>query len=110
MNLRSKNPTDLLRAELSLGVTAVSFVAKPPTFRRADSHRSINSSMEVGGSDSDGREFKNAEEMWREQVGDPKKKTDWYSQGVRYWEVSGKLLLFFFEFLSFYFFGLEFPD
>ncbi|KAG7963928.1 hypothetical protein I3843_09G142900 [Carya illinoinensis] len=42
--------------------------------------------MEVGGSDSDGREFKNADEMWREQVGDPSKKTDWYHQGVGYWQ------------------------
>lgn len=48
--------------------------------------------MEVGGSDSDGREFKNADEMWREQVGDPSKKTDWYHQGVGYWQVCKTLL------------------
>lgn len=48
--------------------------------------------MEVGGSDSDGREFKNADEMWREQAGDPCKKTDWYSQGVGYWQVCTTLL------------------
>ncbi|KAB1222893.1 Alpha N-terminal protein methyltransferase 1 [Morella rubra] len=42
--------------------------------------------MEIGGSDSGGREFKNAEEMWREQAGDPSKKTDWYCQGVGYWQ------------------------
>ncbi|KAE8099826.1 hypothetical protein FH972_017779 [Carpinus fangiana] len=42
--------------------------------------------MEVGGSDSNGRQFKNAEEMWRDQAGDPSKKTEWYSHGVGYWE------------------------
>ncbi|GMP73221.1 hypothetical protein CsSME_00031040 [Camellia sinensis var. sinensis] len=42
--------------------------------------------MEVGGSDSDGREFKNAEDMWREEVGDLHKKSEWYSKGVGYWE------------------------
>lgn len=42
--------------------------------------------MEVGGLDSKGREFKNAEEMWREQAGDPSKKCDWYKHGVGYWE------------------------
>ena len=26
--------------------------------------------MEAAGCDSDGREFKNAQEMWREQIGD----------------------------------------
>lgn len=77
----------LLRTELSLGVTAASVVAKP-LFRRANRLGSSSISMEISGSDSDGREFKNAEEMWREQVGDPNKKTDWYRQGVGYWEVS----------------------
>ncbi|KAK9267350.1 hypothetical protein L1049_009774 [Liquidambar formosana] len=43
--------------------------------------------MEAGGLDSDGREFKNAEEMWRGEIGgDPHKKTEWYRQGVGYWE------------------------
>ncbi|KAK7851525.1 alpha n-terminal protein methyltransferase 1 [Quercus suber] len=42
--------------------------------------------MEVGGLDSKGRQFKNAEEMWREQTGDPSKKCDWYKHGVGYWE------------------------
>ncbi|KAG8385173.1 hypothetical protein BUALT_Bualt03G0014400 [Buddleja alternifolia] len=44
--------------------------------------------MEGGGTDSDGREFKSAEEMWREEVGDgdPLKKSQWYSQGVGYWQ------------------------
>lgn len=52
--------------------------------------------MEKGGLDSAGREFKNAEEMWREQVGeDQSKKTEWYRQGIGYWEVSafGNLLV-----------------
>lgn len=44
------------------------------------------SKMEVGGSDSDGREFKNADDMWREEVGDLHKKSEWYSKGVGYWE------------------------
>ncbi|GMN68015.1 hypothetical protein TIFTF001_037073 [Ficus carica] len=43
-------------------------------------------SMEVGGSDSDGRQFKSAAEMWSDQVGDLSKKTGWYRQGVGYWE------------------------
>lgn len=40
--------------------------------------------------DSDGREFQSAEEMWREEVGDgdPLKKSQWYSQGVGYWQVN----------------------
>ncbi|CAK9152221.1 unnamed protein product [Ilex paraguariensis] len=42
--------------------------------------------MEVGGLDSDGREFKTADEMWKEEVGDHQKKTEWYSKGVNYWE------------------------
>ncbi|OVA05134.1 Protein of unknown function DUF858 [Macleaya cordata] len=43
--------------------------------------------MEVGGSDSDGREFKNAEEMWREEFGEgDHQKTEWYRKGVGYWE------------------------
>lgn len=42
--------------------------------------------MEVGGSDSNGREFKSAEEMWKEQAGDPNKKSEWYQQGVGYWQ------------------------
>ncbi|KAM7530361.1 hypothetical protein LguiB_033771 [Lonicera macranthoides] len=42
--------------------------------------------MDAGGSASDGREFKNAEEMWREEIGDQNKKTQWYHKGVSYWE------------------------
>ncbi|KAK1384816.1 Methyltransferase [Heracleum sosnowskyi] len=42
--------------------------------------------MNTAGLDSDGREFKNADEMWKEEVGDNQKKTDWYRIGVGYWE------------------------
>ncbi|KAM6567651.1 hypothetical protein CsatA_026779 [Cannabis sativa] len=42
--------------------------------------------MELGGLDSHGRQFKNADEMWNDQVGDSTKKTEWYRQGVGYWE------------------------
>ncbi|KAL8508276.1 hypothetical protein ACS0TY_018749 [Phlomoides rotata] len=44
--------------------------------------------MDGGGVDSDGRQFGSAEEMWREEVGDsdPFKKSQWYSQGVGYWQ------------------------
>ncbi|KAK4440280.1 Alpha N-terminal protein methyltransferase 1 [Sesamum alatum] len=44
--------------------------------------------MNGRGVDSEGREFNNAEEMWREEVGDgdPLKKSHWYSQGVGYWQ------------------------
>lgn len=47
--------------------------------------------MELSGLDSNGKQFKNAEEMWREQIGEegePHKKTQWYHEGVSYWEVS----------------------
>ncbi|KAK7400223.1 hypothetical protein VNO78_11423 [Psophocarpus tetragonolobus] len=42
--------------------------------------------MDAAGLDSDGREFKTAEDMWREQTGDSTKKTQWYREGVSYWE------------------------
>ncbi|XP_061373175.1 alpha N-terminal protein methyltransferase 1 isoform X2 [Gastrolobium bilobum] len=42
--------------------------------------------MDAGGLDSDGRKYKSADEMWREQAGDPNKKTEWYHHGVTYWE------------------------
>ncbi|XXG68562.1 hypothetical protein AAC387_Pa06g1619 [Persea americana] len=45
--------------------------------------------MEAVGSDSDGREFKNANEMWREEIGgegEADKKQEWYRKGVGYWE------------------------
>ncbi|XP_008439522.1 alpha N-terminal protein methyltransferase 1 isoform X2 [Cucumis melo] len=42
--------------------------------------------MEGSGADTDGHEFKNAEEMWREHVGNPTKRTEWYREGVGYWQ------------------------
>ena len=50
--------------------------------------------MEAAGTDSDGREFKSPDEMWLEHTGDNNKKTQWYRDGVAYWEVS---FFFFFE-------------
>lgn len=49
-------------------------------------NRKINC-MDATGLDSHGREFKTADEMWREHAGDPSKKTEWYRDGVSYWEV-----------------------
>ncbi|XP_059291222.1 alpha N-terminal protein methyltransferase 1 isoform X2 [Lycium ferocissimum] len=44
--------------------------------------------MEIGGLDSDGRTFRNAEEMWTEELGhgDPHKKSLWYNKGINYWQ------------------------
>ncbi|XP_078437104.1 alpha amino-terminal protein methyltransferase [Wolffia australiana] len=46
--------------------------------------------MEAAGVDSTGRPFKNAEEMWREEIGDAAKGIedgkDWYRKGIEYWE------------------------
>ncbi|WCJ24368.1 N-terminal Xaa-Pro-Lys N-methyltransferase 1 [Euphorbia peplus] len=42
--------------------------------------------MDVAGSDTDGSEFKNADEMWRQHTGDDAKKTQWYRDGVSYWQ------------------------
>ncbi|KOM27829.1 hypothetical protein LR48_Vigan464s002600 [Vigna angularis] len=42
--------------------------------------------MDATGLDSYGREFKTADEMWREHTGDSSKKTQWYRDGVSYWE------------------------
>ena len=52
--------------------------------------------MDLSGLDSDGRKFSSAEEMWNDQVGDATKKTDWYRQGVGYWEVSTNFFGFYF--------------
>ncbi|XP_015882181.3 alpha N-terminal protein methyltransferase 1 isoform X1 [Ziziphus jujuba] len=92
----------ILRTEHSLGISvsiSISIsvsgvggerVAKPSfgrgNGRRRRVTRRAGISMEVGGLDSEGRKFNNAGEMWTEQVGDPNKKTDWYRQGVGYWE------------------------
>ena len=56
--------------------------------------------MNVGGLDSDGRGFRSAEEMWREEIGldepdidtNNNKRHDWYSKGISYWEVSKQLI------------------
>ena len=50
--------------------------------------------MDAAGLDSDGREFKSADEMWTEQAGDPNKKTQWYRHGVSFWEVLSAIPLF----------------
>ncbi|XP_019156326.1 PREDICTED: alpha N-terminal protein methyltransferase 1 [Ipomoea nil] len=42
--------------------------------------------MDSNGLDSDGREFRNAEEMWREEVGEEGSKSQWYGTAIRYWE------------------------
>uniref|UniRef100_A0A803N8L9 Alpha N-terminal protein methyltransferase 1 n=1 Tax=Chenopodium quinoa TaxID=63459 RepID=A0A803N8L9_CHEQI len=45
--------------------------------------------MEIAGSDNQGREFKSAAEMWKEQLGDgddSHKKVNWYRNGVGYWQ------------------------
>lgn len=45
--------------------------------------------MEISGLDSDGREFSNTAEMWKELIGeegDSHKKIDWYRNGVGYWQ------------------------
>ncbi|XP_004293704.1 PREDICTED: alpha N-terminal protein methyltransferase 1 [Fragaria vesca subsp. vesca] len=77
------------------GFTFLGFGSKDLNFSRTHkTHFSFNKtqknpgriSMEKGGLDSDGREFKTAEEMWREEVGDESKKTEWYKEGVGYWE------------------------
>ncbi|KAG8482022.1 hypothetical protein CXB51_026886 [Gossypium anomalum] len=65
----------------------------PPPYLRNSVKRTITkarlTAMEAAGSDSDGREFKNAQEMWKEQIGDEgddPKKIQWYREGVAYWE------------------------
>ncbi|KAF3670746.1 Alpha N-terminal protein methyltransferase 1 [Capsicum annuum] len=63
------------------------FVALKSATRRAFPGRR-QTQMEMGGLDSDGRKFKNAEEMWREEVGDgdSQKKSQWYNKGIKYWQ------------------------
>ena len=70
--------------------------ALPPSLRqrrrelRSVLIRSLDQ-MEVSGVDSEGKEFNSAQEMWREAIGeegDETKKTQWYRDGVSYWEVS----------------------
>lgn len=42
--------------------------------------------MDVGGHDSEGREFRNADEMWRVETGEDGSKSQWYGSAIRYWE------------------------
>ncbi|KAM7265430.1 hypothetical protein ACFE04_003113 [Oxalis oulophora] len=49
-------------------------------------HRVRVTMEQLSGLDSDGREFKSANDMWKEHTGDDDKKTQWYSDGVAYWE------------------------
>ncbi|KAI3935439.1 hypothetical protein MKW98_027579 [Papaver atlanticum] len=48
--------------------------------------------MEMRGLDSDGKEFKSSDEMWRQEFGEQgdddqhKNKNEWYRKGVGYWE------------------------
>jgi len=49
-----------------------------------------SNSMDICGVDSEGKEFNSVQEMWREEIGegDETRKTQWYRDGVSYWEVS----------------------
>ncbi|XP_009789028.1 alpha N-terminal protein methyltransferase 1 isoform X3 [Nicotiana tabacum] len=66
------------------------FLAPKLPARRARTPLAVRplTQMEIGGLDSDGREFRNADEMWREEVGDGdhQKKSQWYNKGINYWE------------------------
>jgi len=42
--------------------------------------------MQSGGQDSDGNKFRNAKEMWSQEISTPSCKTEWYSKGIAYWE------------------------
>ncbi|XP_075480383.1 alpha N-terminal protein methyltransferase 1 [Primulina tabacum] len=79
------------------GIPIIKFLHRPRLVRPRPIHLKfswrllklrVDLDMDGGGIDSDGREFKNAQEMWREEVGeaDPLKKSQWYSQGVGYWQ------------------------
>ncbi|WRX27537.1 Alpha-N-methyltransferase NTM1 - like 3 [Theobroma cacao] len=68
----------------------ITLVLHPPR-KNYKTPKERRTAMEAAGSDSDGREFKNPQEMWREQIGDADegdnhKKTQWYREGVAYWE------------------------
>ncbi|KAF3563624.1 hypothetical protein DY000_02013375 [Brassica cretica] len=74
--------------------TTTTTSALPPSLRqrrrelRSVLIRSLDP-MEVSGVDSEGKEFNSAQEMWREAIGeegDETKKTQWYRDGVSYWE------------------------
>ncbi|XP_050223569.1 alpha N-terminal protein methyltransferase 1 [Mercurialis annua] len=57
-----------------------------PSKLRRRRQKLASGKMEVTGTDSEGRQFKNPEEMWREHTGDHTKKTQWYRDGVSYWQ------------------------
>ncbi|XP_069149385.1 alpha N-terminal protein methyltransferase 1 isoform X2 [Solanum lycopersicum] len=82
----AKVPT-LLSSRPSFCNIGPQFIAPKSGARRAFSSRPLTQ-METGGLDSDGRTFKTAEEMWREEVGDgdPQKKFQWYNKGINYWQ------------------------
>ncbi|KAI3436982.1 uncharacterized protein J3R85_005921, partial [Psidium guajava] len=71
--------------------SVVTLLCEAPRTRTAASPEKLRASaiMEASGFDSEGRQFKNAEEMWREEIGkdgDVHKRKEWYRQGVGYWE------------------------
>ncbi|XP_061983030.1 alpha N-terminal protein methyltransferase 1 [Populus nigra] len=71
------------KSHLSLQTT---IYCHPTRFHKHYTAAAIQSPMEAAGTDSDGREFKNPDEMWLEHTGDTNKKTQWYRDGVAYWE------------------------
>ncbi|KAG5235878.1 alpha N-terminal protein [Salix suchowensis] len=71
------------KSHLSLQTT---IYCHPTRFHRHYTAAAIQSTMEAAGTDSDGREFKSPDEMWLEHTGDNNKKTQWYRDGVAYWE------------------------
>ncbi|CAL0329590.1 unnamed protein product [Lupinus luteus] len=44
------------------------------------------SSIDISGRDTHGYQFNTVDDMWKEQAGDPKKKSKWYNDGVTFWE------------------------
>ncbi|XP_057417170.1 alpha N-terminal protein methyltransferase 1 [Lotus japonicus] len=68
-----------------LSITAASSSSSHSPLSSFPSTRKL-SCMDSAGTDSDGRQYQTAGEMWSEQTGDPNKKTQWYHCGVSYWE------------------------
>ncbi|ESQ39509.1 hypothetical protein EUTSA_v10000956mg [Eutrema salsugineum] len=73
--------------------TTTTSALSPSLNRRRKERRSVLTRsldlMDVCGVDSEGKEFNSAQEMWREEIGeegDETKKTQWYRDGVSYWE------------------------
>nr|XP_043624559.1 alpha N-terminal protein methyltransferase 1 [Erigeron canadensis] len=85
-----------------MSVAHNNFCANPPYFaacavyqshisrydnnKRGKGKSRLKIKMEIRGLDSNGREFKNPEEMWEQEIGDSQKKVDWYRNGVGYWQ------------------------